>query len=77
MLELNQIYSWKEIVDQYPDKYAVVTDIVRTDGEIKTCKLLAICSKEEKYFYYNKYLGAEIEFQIVRTTWKGPTIGYF
>lgn len=77
MLQLNQTYKWTDIVNHYPDKWAVLTDVVRADGEIKTCKLLAICSKEEKNQYYDKYLGTNIEFQIVRTTWKGPNIGYF
>ena len=68
MLELNQIYSWNEIVQCYPDKWAVLTDVVRVDGEIKTCKLLDICTKAEKHLYRQKYIDLGIKFQIQRTT---------
>lgn len=74
-MELNKIYKWSDIVKEYPDKYAVITDAKRESGEIITCKLLDICTKEEKHLYRKKYTGLGIFFEIQRTTCNDPIIG--
>lgn len=72
MLELNRTYRWKDIVKEYPDKWVVLTSVNEKAGEIKTCKLLEVCSYEEKADIIVKYLDMGIKFECVRTTWRGP-----
>lgn len=77
MLELNKRYAWSDIVKENPSKYVVITDVKRKNGEIIDCKLLDVCSKEEKHLYRQKYTGSGIFFEIQRTTDENdPMLGF-
>lgn len=77
MLELNKRHTWSEIVKYYPSKYVIITDVKRKNGEIIDCKLLNVCSKEEKHLYREKYTGKGIFFEIQRTTDENdPSLGF-
>lgn len=71
MLEMNKKYNWQEIVKEYPGKWVIITNVKEKAGEIKSCKLLEVCSYEEKADIIGKYLDKGIKFQCVRTTWRG------
>ena len=75
MLQMGKKYAWSEIVEAYPDKWAFITDVKMKDGEILTCKLLAVCNAEERYMYVRQYLKDKIKFECERTTFNGPNIG--
>ena len=75
MLKLNDTYTWKKIVEEYPDLWVVITEVKECNGEINTCKLLAVCTKEDKYKYIEKYLNSGIKFECQRTTFKAPNAG--
>ena len=75
MLEMNKIYKWNEIVKAYPDLWVIITNVKEHDGEIESCKLLDVCSKENKSDYIRKYMASNIEFECRRTTFNAPNIG--
>lgn len=75
MLENGKIYTWKEIEQAYPDKYAFITDVKEKKGEIISCRLLAISTKTEKPKYLKEYMEAGIKFECPRTTFKAPDLG--
>lgn len=74
MLEFNKIYTWEEIVKAYPDLYVFITNIKEKDGEIKTCKLLDVCSFNEKADFILKYNNKRVKFRCCRTTPKLPSM---
>lgn len=74
-LELNRKYNWQEIVETYPDLYVIITDVKEHAGEIQSCKLLDVCTKQDKPKYINKYLNSNIKFDCCRTTFKAPNVG--
>lgn len=75
MLEMNKTYTWDEIVKTYPNLWAIITNVKESGGEIKSCKLLDICSKENKNEHIKKYLNSNIKFECHRTTFNAPNVG--
>lgn len=75
MLTLNTVYTWEEIVKTYPDTWVIITNVKESNGEIKSCKLLDICTKANKHEYIKKYLNTNIKFECKRTTFKAPNVG--
>ena len=75
MVKENKIYTWNEITVKYPDSWVIITDIKESNGEIQSCKLLDVCTKENKYLYIQKYLKTGLKFECQRTTFKAPNIG--
>ena len=75
MLQLNQTYTWNEITTTYPNKWAIITNVKKKNGEIDTCKLLAICNQSDRHIYVKKYLEQDIKFECERTTFNAPNIG--
>lgn len=75
MLEFNKTYTWEEIVKNYPDLYVFITNVKEQDGEIKTCKLLNVCNKENKSIFVKKYRDSGISFECCRTTVNLPDLG--
>ena len=75
MLKLNNIYTWNEIVTNYPNLWVIITDVKESDGEIKSCRLLDVCTKTNKHEYIKKYLNSDIKFECMRTTFKAPNAG--
>ncbi|MCM1135207.1 MAG: hypothetical protein NC400_06480 [Clostridium sp.] len=74
-LKLNQIYNWSEIVKEYPDLWAIITDIKEEDGEIVSCKLLDVCKSGERATYMKKYINLDMELRCERTTFNAPNVG--
>lgn len=75
MLELNKVYTWKEIETAIPNMWVIITDVKEKDGMIVSCKLLDICTKADKVKYLNKYLNKGIKFECERTTFNAPNVG--
>lgn len=75
MLQIGKTYTWDEIAQAYPDQWAFISNVRTKDGEIVSCKLLAVCSKAEKSIYLKKYLDMGIKFEYHRTTFKAPNVG--
>jgi hypothetical protein len=69
------MYTWDKIAEAYPDLWVIITDINEEDGEIKSCKLLAVCNSDETHVQIKKYKELEMKFECVRTTFKSPNIG--
>lgn len=74
-LELNRKYNWQEIVQTYPDLWVIVTDIKECEGEIVSCKLLDVCTADERATHKSKYKGSGIKTRLVRTTSNDPNVG--
>lgn len=74
-LELNKVYKWEQIVKEYPDMYAFISDIKRKNGEIEECRLLDICKFGETHIYTKKYINSKVRFSCQRTTDKLTDIG--
>ena len=55
MLEINKVYKWQIIVSEYPNMWAFITDIKEKDGQIISCRLLAICSHKDKAKYIKSF----------------------
>lgn len=75
MLKLNNVYTWEKIINAYPDLWVIVTDVKKADGEIESCKLLDVCTKDDKHKYIKKYLNSNIKFECHRTVFKAPNTG--
>lgn len=76
MLELGRVYKWSEIVEEYPDKWATITDVDERDGKILSCRLLAVCDHSERYKYIRKYKKEGIKVWSERTTFSAPNMGF-
>ena len=74
-LELNKVYQWSEIEQIYPDLYVIITDVKEQAGEIVSCRLLDVCSKQDKPKYIKKYMESNIKFDCCRTTFNAPNVG--
>ena len=72
MLKYGEIYKWDEIVKEYPNMYAIITDVTRKHGTVQSCKLLKIVpyEKEEETVCY--YMDLGIDFDCERTTFSAP-----
>ena len=75
MLRMNSTYTWEEITKAYPDLWVIITDVKESAGEIISCKLLDVCSKDDKHNYIDKYLNSNIKFECHRTTFRAPNVG--
>ena len=77
MIELGKVYEWSEIVEKYPDMYAIITDYEHIDGggAIGKCKVLDIVPYEDMEDTVCKYLDMGITFLCQRTTFNGPDVG--
>lgn len=75
MLEMNNTYTWKEITKEYPDLWVIITDVKESAGEIKSCKLLDVCSADERATYVSKYINLDMELRCERTTFSAPNVG--
>lgn len=75
MINLNKTYTWEEITKAFPDTWVIITDIKEKNGEIKTCKLLDVCSADERAVYVKKYINSGKKFKCERTTFRGPNVG--
>ena len=71
MLEMKKKYKWQEIVEEYPGKWVIISNVKEKAGKIKTCRLIEVCNYEEKGEIIRKYLEKGIKFECVRTTWRG------
>lgn len=75
MVKVNDMCSWNEIVEKYPDSWVIITDIKESNGEIQSCRLLDVCNKANKHMYIKKYLQSGLKFECQRTTFKAPNAG--
>ena len=75
MLKTNNVYTWDAIVKEYPDLWVIITEVKESDGEIKSCRLLDVCTKANKHEYIKKYLNSGLKFECQRTTFKAPNAG--
>lgn len=75
MLELGKVYKWTEIEQEYPNLWVCITDVKEVDEAIDTCRLLDVCTFENKSDYMKKYASMGIEFECQRTTFKAPNVG--
>lgn len=71
----NEFYTWKELVDKYPDKYVVVVDAeLGVAGEIKSGNLIAVCEDNEIDDFIISLYKEHKKFEYSRTTegnWMG------
>lgn len=75
MLKTNNVYTWDTIVKEYPDSWVIITEVKESAGEIKSCRLLDVCTKANKHEYIEKYLKSGLKFECQRTTFKAPNAG--
>lgn len=75
MLQIDNTYTWNEIAQAYPDQWAFISNVKRQAGEIISCKLLAVCSLDERPSYISKYMTEGKKFECERTTFKAPNLG--
>lgn len=75
MLKMNRTYKWEEIEKEYPDLWVIITDVKEHAGEIKSCKLLDVCTADKRADYMNKYIKQDIELRCERTTFNAPNVG--
>ncbi len=77
MIETGKVYKWKEIAKEYPNMYAIITDVKRKNEMIQSCKLLKIVPYKERSKTVCYYMDLGIDFDCVRTTFSAPTMGVF
>ena len=75
MLKHGEVYKWSEITKEYPNKYAIITEIDKKDGVIQSCKLLEIVPFEKEEETVCHYMDLGIDFDCVRTTFSAPGTG--
>jgi hypothetical protein len=75
MLEVGKIYDWKRIVIEYPNMWVFITDIKEKNGTINTCRLLAVCSHQDKAKYIIDFKSRGISFECERTSFSAPNMG--
>lgn len=75
MLKMNHTYKWEEIEKEYPDLWVIITDVKEKAGEIKSCKLLEVCTADERAKCVSKYINLDIELRCERTTFNAPNVG--
>ena len=44
-------------------------------GEIITCRLLDVCTADERADYVSKYINLDIDLRCERTTFSAPNVG--
>ncbi len=75
-LELNNRYSWEEIVKSYPDMWAFLTDAnIDETGRIKDAVLAAVCRYEEIGSVLDDVTKIYDKFILRRTTASYPMVG--
>lgn len=74
-IEQNKTYKWSDITSAYPNMWAIITDIKEKNGLIYTCKVLNICTQDEKAELIMKYKKAGLKFECERTTFSAPNMG--
>lgn len=74
-MELNKYYSFDEIKEAYPNKWAVLTEVKEKNGDIVKCKLLDVCNVSELHIYRKKYKDKGIIVDCIRTTPTAPNVG--
>jgi hypothetical protein len=74
-MDNDKLYKWSDIALEYPDKWAIITDIKEKDGMIETCKLISICTQDEKAELIKKYKKQGLKFECERTTFSAPNVG--
>lgn len=77
MLELGKTYRWSDITEKYPNMYAIITDVIRKNEMIQSCKLLKIVPYEQEEETVCHYMDLGIDFDCVRTTFSAPNMGVF
>ncbi len=55
--------------------YAIITDIEKEDGIIRTCRLLEIVPFEREEETVIRYMDLGVDFDCVRTTFSAPGCG--
>ena len=71
----NKVYKWVDISSAFPNKWAIITDVKERNGMIYTCKVLDICTHDEKAVLIRKYKEMGIKFECERTTFSAPNMG--
>lgn len=74
-MSTNKIYKWSDIQAVYPNMWAIITDVKEKDGMIITCRVLCICTQNEKANIIKKYKSAGLKFECERTTFSAPNMG--
>ncbi len=75
LMEINEVCKWTSIVKKYPDMWVFMTDVKEKNGQIDTCRVLAICNHSEKAKYISLFKDKGINFECERTTFSAPNIG--
>jgi len=75
MLELGKRYKWSDISNEYPDMYAVITDMEKKDGLLDTCVLVEVVPFEKKEDAIIRYTKIGKKFACRRTTYSAPNVG--
>ena len=75
MLKFGEIYNWSNIIKEYPNMYAIITDINKKDGVIQRCKLIDVVPFEKEEETVCHYIDTCMDFDCVRTTFSAPTVG--
>lgn len=74
-IDQNKVYKWADIALEFPNKWAIITDVKEKDGLIYTCKVLNICTQDEKAKLIKMYKETGIKFECERTTFSAPNMG--
>ena len=73
MQNINKTYEWTDIAKKYPNMWAFITDVKEKNGVIKKCRLLVICSFEERDSVEEDFI--KKGKPCVRTTFSIPNMG--
>ena len=71
-ISLNKTCNWPSIEEQYPNMWAFITEVKEQDGNIIRCKVLDLCTYDERAVLEKKYKDSGISFDCVATTYSVP-----
>jgi len=77
MLQMGREYKWSDIVKEYPDMYAIITEVKEKDGIIDSCRLMEVVPYEQEEDAVCRYMKSDVEFSCKRTTFSAPNVGVF
>ena len=66
-MELGKLYTWSDIVINYPNMCVFITDVIENEDGIKLCRLIGVCNIMEEASYIQQLQMMGISFRCEHT----------
>jgi len=66
-MRLGELYTWSDIVYNYPNKCVFITDVLENEDGIKLCRLIGVCNLMDEMAYSQQLRMKGISFRCEHT----------